>query len=80
MTGARREWPFDRPAEPPRTPVDTGDGVSTATALAWFRDELTTAGFSPDDVTKLVLVAAEAEVRKAGLAVTQPDTTAARQP
>ena len=42
------------------------DRVSTATALAMFRDELTALGFAAEDVRELVLVACEGEIRGDG--------------
>ena len=51
------------------------DRVSTATALAMFRDELTELGFAADEVRELVLVACEGEIRGDGLNVKNPRTT-----
>ncbi|WP_169798425.1 hypothetical protein [Piscicoccus intestinalis] len=49
--------------------------MSTATALAMFRDELTALGFAAEDVRELVLVACEGEIRGDGLNVRNPRTT-----
>ena len=51
------------------------DRVSTASALAMFRDELTELGFAAEDVRELVLVACEGEIRGDGLNVQNPRTT-----
>lgn len=59
---------FDRPQR-------GRDRVSTATALAMFRDELTELGFAAEDVRELVLVACEGEIRGDGLNVQNPRTT-----
>ena len=46
------------------------DYVSTAYALALFRDELAARGFDVDLIDRLCVVACEAEVERHGLAVT----------
>ena len=51
------------------------DRVSTATALAMFRDEVSALGFAAEDVRELVLVACEGEIRGDGLNVQNPRTT-----
>ena len=48
--------------------------VTTAAALAVFRDELIDRGFDPDDVRDLVRVALAGEVRSSGLAVAAPES------
>lgn len=66
---APEKWPFDRPPAPPVIPEPQPGEISTAAALASYRDELTQSGFGPDDALALVFIAAEAEIRKNGLAV-----------
>lgn len=58
---------YPKPAEP--STEDTPSGVTTAAALAAFRDDLTAHGFGPDETRVLVRIAAHGEVARYGLTI-----------
>lgn len=68
-------WVFVSSSEPiepiPVEPLPAP--VSTAQAMAWFRDELIGLGFSQEQVWRSLDVALAADVRRSGLNVADPN-------